>query len=127
MMSDLDMLIARYRTDRIVEGLPYRHFIGGERVASQNGAMMESFDPGSGRAFHAFAAGNGADVDLAVEAAAKALHGEWGRMLPASRGAVLARAAALIRENSLRLAFAECLDSGKPLPRIGYAASLQRR
>ena len=115
MMSDLDMLIARYRTDGIVEGLPYRHFIGGERVASQNGAMMESFDPGSGRAFHAFAAGNGADVEHAVEAAAMALCGEWGRMHPASRGAVLARAAALIREHSPRLAFAECLDSGKPL------------
>lgn len=115
MTGDLETLIARYRAEGTVDGLPDGHFIGGETVASQNGATMESFDPGSGRAFHAFAAGDAADVSHAVESADAALRGDWGAMPPAARGAVLARAAALIREHAPRLAFAECLDSGKPL------------
>lgn len=115
MTSDLDALVARYRETGKVDGLPDRHFIGGEWVASETGATMETVDPGTGRAFHAFAAGNAADVERAVASASKALDGEWATMTPAARGAVLSRAAALIRENAARLAFVESLDSGKPL------------
>lgn len=115
MSGTLAGMIARYRAEGQLDGLPARHFIAGEWVASESGATMESFDPGTGRAFHSFAAGGAADADRAVESAQVALDGEWGRATPAARGAVLARAAALIREEAVRLAVAECLDSGKPL------------
>ena len=115
MTGDLDALVARYRAEGTVEDLPGGHFIDGEAVASLSGATMESFDPGTGRAFHAFAAGDAADVARAVESADAALGGDWGAMPPAARGAVLARVATLIRAHAPRLAFAECLDSGKPL------------
>jgi acyl-CoA reductase-like NAD-dependent aldehyde dehydrogenase len=76
---------------------------------------MESFDAGTGRAFHEFAAGDAADVDRAVQSAARALSGDWSRLAPATRGAVLSHAASLIRADADRLAVAESLDSGKPL------------
>lgn len=114
-MSTLATAIARYRATGRVEGLPDRHLIDGQPVASADGATMESIDPGTGRAFHRFAAGSAADVDRAVDAASRALAGPWATAMPGARGAILARTAALIRADSVRLAFAECLDSGKPL------------
>lgn len=95
--------------------LPSHHFIGGAWTRPAAGRKMETFDPGSAKAFHEVAAGDAEDVDRAVEAARDALGGDWSAMRPAARGAVLARAAALIRQAAERLALAECLDSGKPL------------
>lgn len=115
MTGALNGLIAHYHMRGTIDGLPDRHFIAGAWVASDSGAMMDSVDPGNGRAFHAFAAGSAADVEHAVASADAALGGDWGTMTPAARGAVLARAAALIRMHAPRLALAECLDSGKPL------------
>ena len=50
-----------------------------------------------------------------MAAARRSLRHEWGRAAPSARGAVLARAARLIREAAPRLAVVESLDSGKPL------------
>lgn len=115
MTEELETLVARYRPGGSVEGLPATHFIGGAWTPSAAGRTMESIDPGTGLAFHDFAAGDAEDVDRAVRGADAALRGAWSRVSPAARGAVLARAAVLIREAAARLAFAETLDSGKPL------------
>ncbi len=108
-------LAARYGPVAAPNDLPSRHFIDGKWTAAAAGGTMESFDPGSGRPFHTFAAGDAADVDRAVESAHRALGGDWARMPGAARGAVLSRAASSIRQQAPRLALAECLDSGKPL------------
>src|SRR5690606_13434489 len=102
----------RQRVEEVLAALPSRHFIAGTWTPPAGGRMLESFDPGTGRVFHAFAAGDADDVGLAVETAHRALEGAWSRM---ERGGVLARAAELIRREAGRLAIAECLDSGKPL------------
>lgn len=115
MKQELDALVARYRSSGDVDGLPTMHFIAGQWTPSSSGGTMESIDPGTGKPFHAFAAGDAEDVDRAVRGANAALKGAWSRVSPAARGAVLARAAILIREAGPRLAFAETLDSGKPL------------
>jgi acyl-CoA reductase-like NAD-dependent aldehyde dehydrogenase len=115
MNAALGELIGNYRATGRLEGLPSEHFIAGEWTQSATGRTMESFDPGTGHAFHEFAAGDATDVDRAVQSAARALDGGWGRISPAARGAILAGAAALIRADLARLAVAECLDSGKPL------------
>lgn len=115
MTEELETLVARYRAGGGVEGLPARHFIGGEWSPSASGRTMESLDPGTSQPFHRFASGDAGDVDRAVCSADAALKGAWSRVSPAARGAVLARAAILIREAGPRLAFAETLDSGKPL------------
>ena len=76
---------------------------------------MESFDPGRGRAFARFAAGDAADVDVAVASAKAAFNGPWRQMAPPERGRILHKAAALLRERAHRFAVVETLDSGKRL------------
>lgn len=96
-------------------GLPDRHVIGGRHCRSLSGASMETYDPGTGRPFATFAAGDAADVDAAVDAARAALGGPWAEVVPAARGRILQRAAELIRAEAARLAVVECLDVGKRL------------
>lgn len=108
-----DLAKAALATGRMA-GLPDRHFIGGEFVAGRSGRTMASFDPGAGRAFTEFAAGDASDVDDAVASAQRAM-GTWRVVAPAERGRILHRTSELIRANADRLAVAECLDSGKPL------------
>ncbi|MDQ0468598.1 aldehyde dehydrogenase family protein [Labrys wisconsinensis] len=115
MSRTLDALVGEALATGTIAGLPDGHFIDGRLVPSQSGAGMESWDPGRGAVFAAFAAGEAADVDAAVDAARRALKGRWRDLRPAERGRILQRAAALIRENAARLAVAESLDSGKRL------------
>ncbi|MBL8830893.1 MAG: aldehyde dehydrogenase family protein [Rhodospirillales bacterium] len=76
---------------------------------------MDVCDPGTASIFAQVAAGDAADIDAAVLAAQRALKGPWGRIVPAERGRILARAAAMIRAEAERLAVVETLDSGKRL------------
>jgi aldehyde dehydrogenase (NAD+) len=108
-------LIEEARASGTLAGLPDRHFIAGRFVPNLAGGAMEVVDPGRGEAFMEVAAGTAADVDAAVGAARAALAGPWSRATPAERGRVLARAAALIRDEAERLAIAETLTSGKPV------------
>ncbi len=109
-----DSLVSEYFATGTLTGLPGGHFIDGVFVAAFSRQTMETFDPGAARAFHAFAAGTAEDVDRAVSAARKAQAG-WGRMKPSARGAILSRAAALLRAETDRFAVVESLDSGKAL------------
>ena len=115
MTPTLRALVCEAQTTGTLGGLPHRHFIDGTHRPSLGGAMMETLDPGTGRAFASFAAGNADDVDAAVASAAKALKGPWRDTPPAQRGRILHRAAELIRANAERLAVVETLDSGKRL------------
>lgn len=108
-------LIAEAIETGTLAGLPEAHFIEGRYVPPAAGRTMESYDPGTGKVFSQFAAGDAEDVERAVRAARAALRGPWGAASPAERGRVLARAAALIREEAPRLAIVETLDSGKRL------------
>lgn len=110
-----DQLVTEARATGTLRGLPTDHFINGGFVPSLSGRMMETFDPGRGAPFAQFAAGDAEDVDRAVQAARRALKGGWRSAAPAERGRILARAAALIRENAALLAVVESLDSGKRL------------
>ena len=115
MSATLHTLVNEAQATGTLAGLPDRHFIDGRFVAAVHGGRMHSFDPGTGRAFAEFAAGDAADVDAAVVAAQAALRGPWRALSPAERGRVLHRVAGLIRANADRLAVVETLDSGKRL------------
>ncbi len=115
-MSDqLKSLVSEALTTGTITDLPTGHYIEGRFMPSQSGDLMESIDPGTGKAFVAFASGNNADVDLAVQSAKAAFKGAWGKSSPVERSRVLQRASALILGNIDRLAIAETLDCGKPL------------
>lgn len=115
MSRDTQRFVTEYFETGTLSGLPDRHFIAGQWVASASGDKMECFDPGTGRSFIEFSAGGATEADAAVDAAKKALKGAWGRMTPSARGSILLRAAELIRESAARLAVVESLDVGKPL------------
>lgn len=115
MAASLNALVHEAQTSGTLAGLPDCHLINGVFVPSQNGARMETLDPGTGLAFTSFAAGDAADVDAAVFAAQTALAGPWRTITPAQRGQLLHRVAGLIRANADRLAVTETLDSGKRL------------
>jgi aldehyde dehydrogenase (NAD+) len=115
MRESLATLVREAQATGRLAGLPSQHCIDGAWRPSIDGAHMETFDPGTGRAFASFAAGGAEDVDAAVRAAQVALRGAWRTMAPAERGRVLQRVAALIRANAERLAVAETLDAGKLL------------
>lgn len=112
---ELEALVTEAQTTGTLRGLPTRHFIDGAPQSAVGGAVMDTFDPGTGRVFASFAAGDSHDVDRAVGAARRAQTGPWSVMAPAERGRILHRAAELIRANAHRLAVVETLDSGKRL------------
>ena len=75
-----------------------RHYVGGERVDSADGATFGVLDPVSNETYLHAAAGRAADVDRAVVAARHAFeHGPWPRMLPRERSRVLHRVADIER------------------------------
>ncbi|SDF40118.1 aldehyde dehydrogenase family protein [Limimaricola pyoseonensis] len=109
-----DALIATYFETGTLPDLPQGHFIDGAFVAPAAGGTMESLDPGTGRAFARFAAGDAEDVDRALVSARKGFE-TWRRRAPAERCRVLNEIARTLRANAERLAVVEALDSGKTL------------
>lgn len=95
--------------------LPAEMIIDGRRRAAHDRRVLPTYDPASGETLTAVAISSGADVDEAVDAAARALKGAWRSTVPAERSRILYRIAQLIRRDLARLAQVESLDSGKPL------------
>ncbi|MDB5636024.1 MAG: aldehyde dehydrogenase family protein [Bradyrhizobium sp.] len=90
-------------------------YIDGSWRSAKDGRTLPTFDPATGQELVKVAVASATDVAEAVDAAKRALKGAWRRMLPAERGRILMKAAAIIRRDSARLATVESLDSGKPL------------
>jgi len=90
-------------------------FIDGRWVAPQSGERLPVEDPSRGVEIGEIARGQAADIDAAVEAAERALHGPWGRLTATERGRLLAKLAELISARVEELARIEAFDVGKPL------------
>lgn len=91
-------------------------FINNRFVDAKSGKSFEAFNPATGKVLAKIAEGDKFDVDLAVEAARKAVHrGSPWRLLDASvRGQLLYRLAELFKRDLNVLANLETLDTGKP-------------
>ena len=94
---------------------PGRLFINNAFVEAASGARFETINPATGQAITDVAEGGEADIDLAVQAAQRALTGKWGTMGPAARGKLLLKAADLMEARLERLSILETLDQGKPI------------
>ncbi len=90
-------------------------FIDGRWVASRSGARLPVEDPSRGVEIGAIARGTSADIDSAVEAAERALAGEWGRLTATERGRLLMKLAEHIHTRIEDLARIEAIDVGKPI------------
>lgn len=89
-------------------------WIGGRYTPARGGNFFDTLNPATGEVICRVAEASAEDVDLAVEAAARA-QPEWAAMGGAARGRILARAAQLLRDHGDELARLESLDGGKPV------------
>jgi betaine-aldehyde dehydrogenase len=89
-------------------------FIDGRPAPARSGERFTSVNPATGRPLCEVEQADAADVDRAVEAAARAFPG-WSAMMGAARGRTLRRAAELLRARKDELARLEVLDTGKPI------------
>lgn len=90
-------------------------FIAGEWMPPLDGELVPSIDPSTGKAWALAAFGGPRDIDRAVDAAAQAMRGPWGRMPPAERAALMRKLGGLLEANAERIAELETRDNGRPL------------
>jgi (Z)-2-((N-methylformamido)methylene)-5-hydroxybutyrolactone dehydrogenase len=89
-------------------------YVGGEWIDAGSGDYFESDNPYLGEPWALIPRGTAADADRAVRAAHAAFtSGEWPRLTPSSRGALLRRLGDLISQHSKELAEVEVRDNGK--------------
>ncbi|MEY3580921.1 MAG: hypothetical protein RI984_2025, partial [Pseudomonadota bacterium] len=70
--------------------------IDGKWVSSIAGATIDVINPCDAKVFSKIDRGTATDIDLAVQAARRALHGAWGRMTATERGRIMMKFADLI-------------------------------
>lgn len=90
------------------------HYIGGEGVAPASGVYLKNQNPCNAEQISQVAAGNAADIDLAV-ANAQGAWQDWKSRKPIERGRVLLSIATKIREHSAKLSKMESEETGKPI------------
>ena len=91
-----------------------KSYINGEYTSNQDGATFETRHPGNDRPICEVEIAGQHEVDKAVRAASDAFE-SWPQTPAAERGAILRRAAGLLRERNQELAELETLDTGKPI------------
>jgi len=92
----------------------YQMFIGGEWCDAASGERFKTENPFTGKAWAEVARGGPVDAARAAEAAHRAFRtGEWSRLNPTQRGALMRRVGDLIAENADFLADCEVRDNGK--------------
>jgi Aldehyde dehydrogenase family len=90
--------------------------IDGKWVDAQSGETFPVYNPATGEVMDKCAAGDKADIDLAVKAARRAFEGgAWPRLTHGQRGKLIWKLADLIEEHLEEFAQIESLDNGKPL------------
>ena len=93
-----------------------RLLIDNQWLAARSGACFDTINPATGEVLAQIAAGEAADVDLAVGAARRAFEGAaWRQLTPMQRSRLLLKMADLLEANIDELAELETLDQGKPL------------
>ncbi|WP_149535672.1 aldehyde dehydrogenase family protein [Siccirubricoccus phaeus] len=90
------------------------HFIGGGYVPGRNGKNFAVVNPATGQQVAEAAEGDAADVEAAVQNAARAQK-EWAKLPARKRGALVYQCAALLKEHQEELAKLIALETGKAL------------
>lgn len=100
--------------DRPAKLKEFQTYIDGKWVDAASGKTFQSSDPYTGQPWAVIPECGKADVDIAVEAAARAFEsGPWPAMTATARGKVLRRIAGLIEKHGEHLAQVEVRDNGK--------------
>ncbi|MFO1351089.1 MAG: 5-carboxymethyl-2-hydroxymuconate semialdehyde dehydrogenase [Gammaproteobacteria bacterium] len=104
-----------------LRGQTLGHFIAGERVAGCSRQTFENRSPIDDALLNTVAAGDGADVDAAVQAAVAAFPA-WRDTPGAERRRLLHKVADLIEARAEEIALIESLDTGQPIRFMSKAA-----
>jgi phenylacetaldehyde dehydrogenase len=97
-------------------GKPRRLLIDGAWIPAASGQTFPTYNPATGEPLCEVAAGEAADIDLAVRAARRAFEsGPWRRLTASERGRMIWKLAELLEKNLDEFARLESLDNGKPL------------
>jgi betaine-aldehyde dehydrogenase len=103
-------------------------WIDGKPVGALSGKTFPVLNPADGKVLANVSEGDAADIDAAVQAAARAAAGPWMKMSARARGKVLLEIARLIRKHADELVLLETRNAGKPLAdsrdEIGLAADV---
>ena len=89
-------------------------YVAGGYISNQGGDQFETRYPGDEHVICAVEVAGEAEVNAAVAAAAGASE-KWSQTPAAERGAILRRAARILRDRNDELAALETLDTGKPI------------
>lgn len=100
------------------------HWIDGRPCGPSSGRWLDVFQPATGKAFGQVAAGDRADVDAAVAAAARAA-APWAELRASERARWLERLADALEQRLDDFAAAESRDAGKPI-RLARAIEIPR-
>ncbi|WP_296744880.1 aldehyde dehydrogenase family protein [Mesorhizobium sp.] len=109
------MTVRTYSRTDLIDSLPDLHFIDGKWTGSGDGRTFETIDPSTEAVLGSVARGGVREIDVAVNAAHRAQHGDWRNFSPAQRGQLIFKLADLIEAEAERLALFETLDVGKPV------------
>jgi aldehyde dehydrogenase (NAD+) len=91
--------------------------IDGRWVEARSGRSFETRNPATGAVLATVAEGGAEDIDLAVQAARRALTGPWSRFTPLQRQAVMLRLADLLEARYEEFARLDTQDMGMPISR----------
>jgi aminomuconate-semialdehyde/2-hydroxymuconate-6-semialdehyde dehydrogenase len=91
------------------------HHVDGAALAPSSGGWLAKTAPATGKTVAEIARGDAADVDRAVEAAERALTGEWAGWGVRERAELCDRVARRIADRAEALARLESADTGKPI------------
>ena len=111
-LSTIRHLVTEQTAAFLAEG-EHRLLIDNRWVQATDGARFATVNPADEQVIAQVAAAGAADVDKAVQAARRALDGEWGRLRPAERQRLMLKLADLIEAHAQTLAEIESVDSGK--------------
>lgn len=100
---------------KMPKGINALHYIDGKYVESFDGKTFDNINPATKEVIGTVALGEKAEADAAIQAARKALKGEWATMPLTQRSQILRKVGDLILERVDELAELESLDTGKPL------------
>ncbi|MCB9879804.1 MAG: aldehyde dehydrogenase family protein [Planctomycetes bacterium] len=101
-------------TDVVTLRERYDLFVGGSFVRPKSRRWFPTVNPATGHSLAEVAYANAADVDLAVQAAKKALPG-WRKLSGDDRARYLFRIARILLERAREFAVLETMDNGKPI------------
>ncbi len=98
----------------------FQTYIDGNWTDAASGKFLQTSDPYTGEPWALIPECDARDVDLAVEAAARAFEsGPWPALTPTARGKALRRIAALIEKHAEYLGQVEVRDNGKLISEMG--------